>query len=258
MKLDPKYNKKPDDPGFLDMEITPLTEEQATYHLREGWYKLYESYPSNNTLAILWAQTALETGRWSMLRNNNWGNIKRRSSIQYWTSYEAGEYLNKGDGLKHYMFYPYHPQTHFSAWKTASDGAKGYIEFLLSKKRYEKAAVELIAGDPVTYCAELRKGGYFTAPLDHYTSIVVKLFKEFHSKSERLLAWKPEEIKPEPVLESTPEPKPEPEPEPEPEEEEPKLKEEEPKEDKPELRADPKPKNLFELIISLLKSIFRI
>ncbi len=251
MKLDPVHNTKPEDPGFLDMEVTPLSEEQATYYLREGWHELHGSYPSNNTLAILWAQTALETGRWSLLRNHNWGNIKRRKGIEHWTSYEAGEYLDKGDGVKHYMFYPYHPQTHFSAWKSALDGATGYIEFLLKKKRYQKAAVELIAGDPVAYCRELRAGGYFTAPLDKYTKVVVKLFNEFHSKSGSLLMWKPAILPdPEPVPEPDPEPVPELEPEPTPEPKpSPKPKSEEKKETT---------NSFLSFIINLIKSIFKL
>ncbi len=74
-------------------------------------------------------------------------------------------------------------------------------------------------GDAVGYVKELKAGGYFTAPLDKYTKVVVRLVNEFKGKYDKLLAWtppeppKPVEPEPEPVLD--PEPVlPEPEPEP--------------------------------------------
>lgn len=197
MKLHPGYEVRPTDPNFMDMEVTPLTEAQATYYLREAWYALYGLYPSLDSLAILWAQTALETGRWKLLRCNNWGNIKKNTRYsKHWTSYDAGEFLNG----KHQMFYPYHPQTFFAAWTSAIEGASGYLEFLSKRKRYSNAWIELIKGDPVAYCRELKAGGYFTAPLDKYTALVVRLCNEFKKKSDALLSWCPptEEVIPDP------------------------------------------------------------
>ena len=78
MKLDSKYNKRPDDPNFMDSKNTPLTESEATYYLKNAWKNIYGVYPSIDSLALLWAQSAGETGRWKYLRCNNWGNIKRR------------------------------------------------------------------------------------------------------------------------------------------------------------------------------------
>lgn len=200
MKFHPGYEKKPTDPNFVKCKPTPLSEEEATYYLREAWREVVGSYPSKNSLALLWAQSLGETGRWKSLRNNNWGNIKRRKEIQKWTSYPAGEFLNG----EHKMFYPYHPQTHFAAWDTPLEGAKAYIRFLSQNPNYSRAWVEVLAGDPVQYCVELKKAGYFTAPLDHYTKGIISLVKEFKSKYDQLISWKPE----------VPEPEPEPEPEP--------------------------------------------
>lgn len=215
MKLDSKYKDRPTDQNFIDCEVTPLTEAEATYYLRAAWKEIYGIYPGLDSLAILWGQSALESGRWAFLRNNNFGNIKRRSAIRYWTSYYCSEIL-KGKEVK---FYPYHNQTHFAAWLTPTEGATGYIGFLSQRKRYQKAWVELMAGDPVAYCRELKAGGYFTAPLSHYTRVVTKLVKEFKGKSEILLAWEPPKLVPTPILEPEPAPEPvsEPEPVPEPE-----------------------------------------
>jgi len=202
MKLDPIHNKPPNDPKFVHMMLTPLSEEEATYYLKTAWKNIYGLYPTKNSLALLWAQSCGETGRWKLLRNNNWGNIKRRDDWRY-TSYEAGENLTINGVFKHWMFYPYNEQTFFAAWDTPLEGAEAYIRFLSQRTRYKRAWVEVMAGDPVAYCRELKAAGYFTAGLDHYTKGVVRLTNEFKGKYDVLNAWDPE-----PPTEPFPEPLP--------------------------------------------------
>jgi hypothetical protein len=223
MRLHPGYETRPDDPNFIDVQDTPLHEGAIAYYLREAWKEMHGTYPSQSTLAIAWSQVVLETGRNtdrvknSKMRNYNYGNIKK--NLDYspnWTSYLAGEYL----GGKHHIFHPYHPQTFFAAWKSPLDGALGYLTFLKKRKRYASAWIELEEGDTVSYVRELKAGGYFTAPLDKYTAVVVRLTTEFNGKYDKLMQWAP----PEPP--KAPEPAPEPvevivEPEPEPVEIEP-------------------------------------
>jgi len=216
MRLDPKYNTRPDDPKFMDAKETPLTEGEATYYLKTAWKNIYGDFPTTNSLALLWAQSCGETGRWKMLRCNNWGNIKKRKNNKTlnWTSYDAGENMTIAGVFGHYMFYPYHPQTHFVAFDNPLDGADYYIRFLSQRKRYRRAWAEVMSGDPVAYSRELKKAGYFTADLDHYTRGVVSLTKEFKRKSDDLLAFAPPEPIPAPEPPSEPEPEPEPIPEP--------------------------------------------
>ncbi len=238
MRLHPGYEDRPADPRFMDSVKTPLTEEEATYYLKEAWKKVYGIYPGTNSLALLWAQSAGETGRWKFLRCNNWGNIKKRDDWR-WTSYDAGEVING----KHQMFYPYHPQTHFAAWEDPLDGAEAYIRFLSERKRYAKAWLEVLAGDPIAYCKELKKAGYFTADLAHYTKGVVRLTNEFKSKAHKLMVYRPPE--PEPA----PEPKPEPILEPEP----PLDPEPEPVPSEP---APEPPKGILSALLKILSKIF--
>ncbi|MHA2426431.1 MAG: glucosaminidase domain-containing protein [Candidatus Hermodarchaeia archaeon] len=246
MKLHKGYEKRPDDPKFVDCVDTPLTEAEATYYLKTAWKKIYGVYPSINALALLWAQSAGETGRWKFLRCNNWGNIKKRDDWKY-TSYDAGEVLTINGVTKHYMFYPYHPETFFAAWDTPLEGAEAYIRFLSQRKRYNKAWVELMAGDPVAYCRELKAAGYFTADLAHYTKGVTRLTNEFKKKADKLMAWEPEpELEPEPI----PEPEPEPEPTPEPAEPEPMPD--------PEPEPEPEPvvnSGIFAQLLQILKKL---
>ncbi len=211
MKLHKGYETRPNDSRFVDSVVTPLTEAEATYYLKMAWKKIYGIYPSINALALLWAQSAGETGRWKLLRCNNWGNIKKRGDWKY-TSYDAGEVLTINGVTKQYMFYPYHPQTFFAAWDTPLEGAEAYIRFLSQRTRYKKAWIALMAGDPVAYCRELKAAGYFTADLAHYTKGVVRLSNEFKGKVNILLTWAPPEPESIPEPEPLPELKPLPEP----------------------------------------------
>lgn len=203
MKLHPGFEKRPDDPLFVDSVKTPLTEEEATYYLKTAWKNIYGEYPSVKSLALLWAQSLGETGRWKLLRCNNWGNIKRRKKDKTlkWTSYEAGENLTINGKFGHYMFYPYHPQTHFAAWDDPLSGAEYYIRFVSQRKRYKKAWAQVIKGDPIAYTKELKKAGYFTADLDHYIKGMVALTNEFKRKADKLMAWEPPQPEPEPIPE---------------------------------------------------------
>jgi len=199
MKLDPKYNTPPDDSLFIHCKKTPLKEAEATYYLREAWKELYGDYPSLESLGILWAQSALETGRWKQLRNYNWGNVKKRKNVHY-TSYFCSEYING----EHYYFYPYHPQTLFSAHESALEGAKFHLNFLATRSNYKRAWQELVNGNVRKYVFELKQGGYFTAPLQSYTAVVVGLYNEFMKKSDLLLEFEPPEQPAEDPYESPP------------------------------------------------------
>jgi hypothetical protein len=234
------YTVRPNDEWFVDQCSTPLLEDQAAYYLNQGWKELFGSAPSLKSLAILWAQSALETGRWKYLRNNNWGNIKKRDGIKY-TSYECSEVIN-GVNIN---FKSYHPETFFAAWDTPLDGAKGYLKFISEKSRYKPAWIKLQAGDPVGYVYALKSGGYFTAPVDSYLKTVMSLYNYFLSKASVLLSWsppKPIDIVPEPIPDPTPEPEPVvpviPDPEP--------------------IIKPAKSSDFFTIIINLIRSLFSI
>ena len=186
MGLDPIYNTRPTDELFVDCVATPLSEGEATYCLNLAWIKLFGSAPSVNSLAILFAQSCLETGRWKLLRNNNWGNIKKFSNEHY-TSYFCSEILN-GHNVQ---FYPFNPQTFFASWDTALNGAIGYLKFVSQRTRYQKAWIKLQEGNVSGYVLELHNAGYFTADPASYLKTTTKLYNEFLSKKDILLSWQP-------------------------------------------------------------------
>ena len=184
--------------------IKELSEGEAAYALREAWSKIYGAYPSDESLALLWSQSCLETGRWKIIRNNNFGNIKKKHYQKLswkvipddghnWTMFATGENLwnktlNKNEW---HWFEPPHYQTHFRSYKDIVQGAEDYIKFICQNKRYEKSWQEVINGNPQAFSHELYVAGYYTASEQKYTAGIVRLFNEFMSKKDTLLAWAP-------------------------------------------------------------------
>ena len=60
----------------LENVVRTLDEGEAAYALREAWNRVYNAYPSDNQLAVLWAKSCLETGHWKAIHCYNFGNIK--------------------------------------------------------------------------------------------------------------------------------------------------------------------------------------
>ena len=184
--------------------VKKLSEAEATYGLREAWKKIYGNYPNNKQLALLWAQSCLETGRWKVIRNYNFGNIKKKfANPKYkitddghkFTMFATGENLwnNTTKKTEWHWFEPPHLQTAFRAYGSLVAGAEDYIRFVSQKKRYVKAWAEVLKGDPKAYSHELKVAGYYTAPEELYTKGVVRLTEEFLKKADVLTKYKPEE-----------------------------------------------------------------
>jgi len=202
---------------YKDKQYVPkftrkLSLAEAAYSLREAWRIVYGKYPADKSLALLWAQSALETGRWKIIRNNNFGNIKKRHpNPKYkirddghdFTMFRCNEILwdkkLKKSVLK--WFDPPHTQTHFRSYLNPVEGAEDYIRFVSKRKRYRKAWAQVIAGNPEAYSHELKVAGYYTASEKKYTKGVVSLTNEFMRKRDKLLDFEPPpkpELNPEP------------------------------------------------------------
>jgi hypothetical protein len=67
------------------------------------------------------------------------------------------------------------------AWRKYPSLAAAVSDFftLLSWSRYQRARDALLRGDADAYAAELRRGGYFTAPLAEYQAGVASALKGF-------------------------------------------------------------------------------
>ena len=175
---------------IIEDKITKITEEEACYYLREVWNKMYNEYPSKDSLALLWAQWALESGRGFFCHCYNWGNIKKvhlPDDGHDWCMFRCNEILNG----KAEWFDPPHPQTHFRAYPSPLEGAFDYVNFLANRKRYKPAWEEVKKGDPIAFSHQLKVCGYYTASESLYTKGIVRLTNEFKKKYDKLIQWKP-------------------------------------------------------------------
>jgi hypothetical protein len=174
---------------YIEPQIINISEKEAVQALYNAFIKKYKCKPSNNALAILYAKTALETGRFKKgFYNYNFGNIKKQKD-QKWTMFKCSEIING----KEIWFEPPHFQTHFSAYESLKEGALAYINFVSGKQRYFNAWKALLNGNPENYVHELKVAGYFTASEDLYLKAVLSLFNEFLRRIDELLEIKNEQ-----------------------------------------------------------------
>jgi hypothetical protein len=153
--------------------LTPCTAPRYIQAIRGGLETLQGKTPSNAHVAVLTAQSALESGRWRSMHRNNPGNIKASESYEYlYCQFRCNEVI---DG-KVKWFDPPHPQTNFRAFTDLETGVIDYLRFL--SRRHSWAAAE--SGDPGTFVHVLKtQDHYFTAPEQPYLNSVVSLFNEY-------------------------------------------------------------------------------
>ena len=151
--------------------------------IRSGLETLSGKTPSNAHVAVLTAQSALESGRWRSMHRFNPGNIKASDAYEYlYCQFRCNEVI----GGKVLWFDPPHPQTNFRAFMDLETGVLDYLRFL--QRRHSWVAAE--AGDPARFVHVLKtEDHYFTADEAPYLRSVVSLFGEYM----RLLASEPVE-----------------------------------------------------------------
>lgn len=188
----------------------------------EGWKKQFGSFPKKTSIAVLYAQTAIETGSTGSMWNNNIGNVKYLPSkdlsaddgVQYMMLNNVWEII----GGKKVIFQPPHQATWFRAFPTLADGIAFQMDFL-KNKRYKKAWAAIETGSPMEFTHLLKIAGYYTAPEADYAKAVGIYFNKFMKDDSfekivaSLVAPTPEVIiehiedsSPIPVVEWAPEP----------------------------------------------------
>jgi hypothetical protein len=151
---------------------TVLSRVEAARAIRDACARVFGVVPAGETLAILVAQSALETGHWRSMWCWNFGNI--RGSFQgAWTSFRAGEIV---DGRE--IFLDAGPTNKFRAYASAGAGAEDFVRFLGTAtrpgqtNRYAAAWAAALRGDALTYALELGRAGYYTANREKYAATV--------------------------------------------------------------------------------------
>lgn len=183
---------------YVEPVRTPLTFEQAVAAMTWALKSQIGDDPSEETLALALAKTALETARWTQIWNANWGNIKAADDYAgMFTCITLNEVIDgrvvwfapdgeltaapSRGGRIVGTIYPVpdgHPQTRMRAYANEFDGVDGYVTFV-AKGRYAPAWKRLLAGDAQGYVHQLKAKGYFTADEAVYAKGVCSLQREY-------------------------------------------------------------------------------
>lgn len=161
---------------------TNYTLNQLVRGLVEGWYKKFGALPKKESIAVLYAQNAIETGSTVAMWNNNVGNVKFSPSKNpdndtgkdYMMLNNVWEIIN---GQK-VIFQPPNKQTWFRSFPTLGDGIADHYEFLMNH-RYKTAWASVENGNPAEFAHQLKKAGYYTAPEADYIKLMNLYFNKF-------------------------------------------------------------------------------
>lgn len=196
---------------------TTYTKDKLIQGFIEGWKLQFGVFPKKESIAVIWAQNAIETGSTGSMWNNNIGNVKvldiAGQTIKYCALSGVWELVNG----KRVNLTVEDPGSWFRSFDTLADGIAFHFNFL-KNKRYKLSWAAVEAGDPKQFSHLLKIAGYYTAPEAQYTSAVVAYYNKFMKDPTfdtvltSLQAPVPEPLPaPEPVLEPVPEPEPIPE-----------------------------------------------
>ena len=156
----------------LPNELTPATPEQIAVALVRAWRALWNETPTRESLLVLLAQGAFETGWWKSCHCWNLGNAKSIVGDGHcYTYFACSEVL----GGKVVWFYPPHPASRFRAFRSLVEGAVDYLSLL--RRRFSQAWPFVLTGDPVQFVHALKAQGYFTDSEAHYSGQVSAIWK---------------------------------------------------------------------------------
>lgn len=149
---------------MVPVQKTPMSGSEAADAISKAWTKRYGAPPSKETLSILTAQWALETGHGKSMCNYNFGGIKGTGPSGLSASYKTKE----GWGATEVSI-----TDRFRAYNSPEEGAADYLALL--DRRYGNALDAARAGDAAGFVHGLKTRGYFTGNEEVYTKNVVAL-----------------------------------------------------------------------------------
>lgn len=161
---------------------TPHTSEEMIRGFVEGWYKQFGNIPKKESIGVLYAQNALETGGTASMWNENIGNVKFAPSKnpdndtgkEYMMLTNVWEIIK---GEKKY-FQPPDPATWFVSYPTLADGIAEHLDYL-KNKRYKAAWVAVEAGDCAQFAHILKMNFYYTASEADYVKGMKGWFNKY-------------------------------------------------------------------------------
>ena len=164
-------------------KLTPLSRQDAAQALLTAYQMLTGALPSSAVLALLMAQSALETGHWKKIHQFNFGNAKASPDYPLIVQFRCSEIDAQG---KEHFFDPPHPQCNFRAYPDAAAGALDYLKVLQRRPHWWQG---LHTEHPSSFVDALATPPkYFTANPAQYKRAIGSLFEQFRPLAEVALA----------------------------------------------------------------------
>src|SRR4051794_12451122 len=154
-------------PGVVEPVRTPLTAEQASALIGDALEHVTGEKPKPETVAILTAQWAHETGHGASMFNYNFAGIKGTGP----TGLSVAQRTHEGWGVSERTI-----TENFRAYRTAEEGARDYVSLL--KSRFPGALAAAQHGDPAATVHALKQAGYFTGDEGAYTRSVTQIARQ--------------------------------------------------------------------------------
>jgi hypothetical protein len=143
---------------------TRLDAGQASQALASAYREVVGEEPPGETVKILTAQWAHETGNGASMFNYNFGGIKGAGPEGLSVAQRTREGWGKSETTI---------VDNFRAYRTAEEGATDYVRLLV--RRFPQAVEAARAGDPEGFVRGLKSRGYFTGNEAAYTRSIVAL-----------------------------------------------------------------------------------
>lgn len=165
---------------LIPNKLTNMSALDVLKAFTAAFTKMMGSPPSNSTLAILVAQSALECARWVSMHCFNFGNIRPPTG---WTGDYCQFRCNEKIKGVWVWFDPPNAGSNFVAFESAADGAEFYMNKL--QKQWPEAWAAALRGDTAGFVHGLKLKGYFTADETPYRVAVQKMCTEFFNYLNR-------------------------------------------------------------------------
>ena len=146
---------------------TPITTEQASSLIAGALEEMTGEKPSSETVAVLTAQWAHETGRGASMFNYNFAGIKGTGP----SGLTVAQRTREGWGASERTI-----TDNFRAYRTAEEGALDYVKLLAN--RFPASFEAAKQGDAAGCVHALKREGYFTGNEDAYARSVTRIARE--------------------------------------------------------------------------------
>ncbi len=196
----------------LKAEKTNVSVQEIAIEMTLAYWRYFRSWPKKNTIKILLAQWALETGWGKHMWCYNIGNAKSREGDGHdYCFFACNEILSehasralqaedpervkitstRSNGTCIVWFYPKHPWCRFRAFRSLSEGVYDHLKMVV--RTFDKAWPHAVDGDPRAYSRALKLQKYYTADEASYTKTLVAVFNKLDSLEVPLGPIIPEE-----------------------------------------------------------------